>query len=79
MSLPRFLLADNSEFPEDIYVLHTEYPRFLLNLTNDEVEWMDELKGDKEDDLVNATANLIEEAQYFYDREVARLESEAKG
>ena len=39
MTLPKFLLADNSKFPEDIFVLHTEFPRFLINLKDDEVEW----------------------------------------
>ena len=32
MNLPKFLLADNSQFPEDIFVLHTEFPRFMINL-----------------------------------------------
>ena len=38
MVLPKFLLADNSSFPEDIFVLHTEFPRFLINLKDDEIE-----------------------------------------
>ena len=25
-------MADNSEFPEDLFVVHTEYPRFILNV-----------------------------------------------
>ena len=40
MDLPKFLLADNSNFPEDIFILHTEFPRFLINLKNDEIEWL---------------------------------------
>ena len=39
MNLPKFLLADNSQFPEDIFVLHTEFPRFVINLKDDEIEW----------------------------------------
>ena len=27
MKLPKFLMADNSEFPEDLFVVHTEYPK----------------------------------------------------
>ena len=38
MVLPKFLLADNSSFPEDIFVLHTEFPRFLINLKDDEIQ-----------------------------------------
>jgi hypothetical protein len=44
MKLPKFLLADNSEFPEDLFVVHTEYPRFILNVEEEEVEWLDDLK-----------------------------------
>ena len=33
MKLPKFLLADNSDFPEDLFVVHTEYPRFKGNST----------------------------------------------
>ena len=31
MDLPKFLLADNNKFPEDIFVLHIEFPRFMIN------------------------------------------------
>ena len=46
MKLPKFLMADNSEFPEDLFVVHTEYPRFILNVEEEEVEWLDDLEGD---------------------------------
>ena len=36
-------MADNSEFPEDLFVVHTEYPRFILNVEEEEVEWLDDL------------------------------------
>jgi hypothetical protein len=71
MTLPKYLLADNSDFPDDIYILHTEYPRFVLNLRNDEMEWFDDLQGD-EAELANEIAALIDEASTFYDREMAR-------
>ena len=44
MKLPKFLLADNSDFPEDLFVVHTEYPRFILNVEEEEVEWLDDLE-----------------------------------
>ena len=47
MTLPKFILGDNSEFPEAIFVIHTEFPRFIINLKNDEVTWLEEF--DKED------------------------------
>ena len=71
MTLPKYLLADNSDFPDDIYILHTEYPRFVLNLKNDHMEWFDDLEGD-ESELANEIAALIDEASTFYDREMAQ-------
>lgn len=69
MKLPKYLLADNSEYPDDIFILHTEYPRFVINLRNDEMEFFDDLEGD-ESELANEIAALIEEASAFYDREM---------
>ena len=74
MQLPSFLLADNSNFPEDIYVLHTDYPRFLINLKNDEIEWFEDLSDENEQDLANSLESLIEAASLFYDAEMKALE-----
>lgn len=74
MNLPKFLLADNSNNPEDIFVLHTEYPRFLINLKDDEIEWFEDLSGENEQDLANELGNLIEEASLFYDKEMEQYE-----
>ena len=74
MNLPKFLLADNSSHPEDIFVLHTEYPRFLINLKDDEVEWFEDLEGENEQELANELENLIEQAGKFYDSEMEGLE-----
>ena len=70
MVLPKFLLADNSSFPEDIFVLHTEFPRFLINLKDDEIEWFEDLSGEREDDITDEVSNLIESASKFYDDQV---------
>ena len=70
MNLPKFLLADNSNFPEDIFVLHTEFPRFLINLKDDEIEWFEDLSGEREDDIAGEVSNLIEEASKFYDEQI---------
>ncbi|CAL2055115.1 hypothetical protein [Tenacibaculum sp. 190524A05c] len=74
MNLPKFLLADNSNHPEDIFVLHTEYPRFLINLKDDEVEWFEDLEGENEQELANELESLIEQAGEFYDSEMEGLE-----
>tara|TARA_B100000787_G_scaffold170313_1_gene166330 strand:- start:49524 stop:49745 length:222 start_codon:yes stop_codon:yes gene_type:complete len=70
MDLPKFLLADNSSFPEDIFVLHTEFPRFLINLKDDEIEWFEDLSGEREDDIAGEVSNLIEAASIFYDEQI---------
>ncbi len=74
MNLPKFLLADNSNHPEDIFVLHTEYPRFLINLKDDSVEWFEDLSGENEQDLANELEQLIEKAGAFYDSEMEGLD-----
>ncbi|WP_047789288.1 hypothetical protein [Tenacibaculum mesophilum] len=74
MNLPKFLLADNSKHPEDIFVLHTEYPRFLINLKDDEVEWFEDLSNENEQDLANELESLIETAGLFYDAEMEGLD-----
>ncbi|MGB5554636.1 MAG: hypothetical protein WBM83_08275 [Flavobacteriaceae bacterium] len=74
MQLPKFLLGDNTDHPESIFIVHTEYPRFVINLENDEVEWFEEFSKEDEDDLEGETENLIRLATEFYDREVARYE-----
>lgn len=71
MTLPKFLLGDNTDHPDDIFVVHTEFPQFIINLVNDEIEWMDDLQGDEEE-LAIEIAQLVEEASLFYDREMER-------
>ncbi len=71
MNLPKFLLGDNTDHPDDIYVVHTEYPQFIINLVNDDIEWFDDIQGD-EAELANEVAKLIDEASTFYDREMER-------
>ncbi|QMU65401.1 MAG: hypothetical protein GKR88_14650 [Flavobacteriaceae bacterium] len=70
MNLPKYLLADNSNYPEDIFVFHTEFPRFLINLKNDEIEWFEDLSGESEDDITNEVSNLIKDASQFYDEQM---------
>ncbi len=74
MELPKFLLADNSQHPEDIFILHTEYPRFLINLKDDTVEWFEDIDGEDEQDLANELEQLIEKAGAFYDDEMKGYE-----
>ncbi|WP_088322692.1 hypothetical protein [Polaribacter tangerinus] len=74
MDLPKFLLADNSNYPDDIFVLHTEFPRFMMNLKNDEIEWFEDLTGEKEEDITTELADLMDKAGNFYDEEMKKYE-----
>ena len=71
MELPKFILGDNTDYPNAIYVIHTEFPRFIINLENDEVEWFEDFDQHDQKQLELETESLIQEATAFYDREVA--------
>lgn len=74
MELPKYILGDNTDFPNAIYVIHTEFPRFVINLEDDEVEWLEEFDQYDEKEIENEMENLIQEATAFYDREVSRYD-----
>ncbi|NAS11296.1 hypothetical protein [Poritiphilus flavus] len=73
--LPKFLLGDNTDFPTAIFIVHTDYPRFIINLENDEVEWLEEFTQEDEKELSAEAERLIEEATAFYDREISRYDN----
>jgi hypothetical protein len=72
MALPKFILGDNTDFPEAIYIIHTDFPRFIINLENDEVEWFEEFDEEDEKELESEMESLIQQATDFYDREILR-------
>ncbi|WP_299261387.1 hypothetical protein [uncultured Aquimarina sp.] len=74
MSFPKFLLGDNTDYPNAIFVVHTEFPRFIINLENDEVEWLEEFDKSDEKELESEAENLFQEANDFYDREIKHYE-----
>ena len=71
MDLPKFILGDNTDFPDSIFIIHT---RFILNLENDSIKWFENFSDSDEKELLTQTKELIEEASIFYDREVTRYE-----
>ena len=75
MEIPKFLLGDNTDYPNGIYIVHTEFPRFIINLEDDQVEWMEEFSKEDQQELEEEAENLIEAATAFYDREVARYKA----
>lgn len=74
MDFPKFLLGDNTDYPDAVFVIHTEYPRFIINLENDDVEWLEDFDQHDEKELASQAEDLITQANAFYDREVSRYE-----
>ncbi|MGR7812034.1 hypothetical protein [Lacinutrix undariae] len=74
MELPKFLLGDNTDFPDGIYIVHTDFPRFIINLEDDEVEFLEEFDKEDEKEIESEMENLIQDATDFYDREVERYD-----
>ena len=72
MELPKFILGDNTAYPNAIFIIHTEFPRFIINLENDEIEWFEEFDAQDEKELELMVGKLIEEASSFYDDEVSK-------
>lgn len=76
MNLPKFLMGDNTDCADDIFVIHTEFPRFIINLVDDEIEWLEDFQGEDQDELEIQVATLIEESSEFYDREMKRYQED---
>ena len=65
MNFPKFLVADNTDLPEAVYIVHTEFPSFILNLENDDVKWLDDIGDESEDEVTKILEGLIAEADAF--------------
>lgn len=76
MELPKFVLADNSDFPDDIFVIHLDFPRFIINLKDDEVEFLEDIEDEDQTELESEMEHLITLAGEFYDKEMERYEEE---
>ena len=74
MTLPKFILGDNTDYPNAIFVIHTEFPRFIINLENDEVEWFEDFDAEDQKELETETENAIKLATEFYDNEITKYE-----
>ena len=72
MDFPKFLVADNTDLPDAVFIVHTEFPAFILNLENDEVKWLDDITDESEGDLTKTVEGRIAEAEAVYTREVER-------
>ncbi|MGL4582199.1 MAG: hypothetical protein ACRCVU_04355 [Flavobacterium sp.] len=72
MELPKFVLADNTEYPEDIFIIHLDFPRFIINLNTDEVEFLETIEESEEEEIEVEMEGLIVKAGAFYEREMER-------
>ena len=77
MKIPKFLVGDNTDSQDTVFIVHTESPKFVLNL--DDVMWMDddlpELLGTADEaELTTAISELLALADEFYQREIDRYE-----
>jgi len=75
MEFPKFLLGDNTDYPDAIFIIHTEFPRFIINLENDEVEWLEEFDKEDEKELASEAENIVQAANDFYERELSRYDN----
>ena len=73
MELPKFLIADNSSLQNVIFIIHTEYPRFIMNVTNDEVHWLEDFDKKDEEILHFELEQIIQDAFDFYDKEIGLI------
>ena len=74
MNLPEFLLGDNTDCEDAIFVIHTHYPRFIIDLSSEDVEWLDDVSEEDPAELADEAERLFIAAAEFYDREVERIE-----
>lgn len=77
MQVPEFLIGDNTDFPEHVFIIHTAFPRFVMNVQTDDIEWLEEFEKGDEEELTEAAETYIGKALEFYDREVKRYEADA--
>ncbi len=74
MNVPKFLIADNAALEADIFVLHTEFPRFLLNINTDEIEWLDEFSQQEAEENAALIEKTVQAAYNFFDEEIKNYE-----
>jgi hypothetical protein len=76
MKIPKFILGDHSEYPNSIFVIHTEFPRFIIDLENDEIEWLEVFDTQDEKELKFEAENAIIQASAFYDSEINKYKQD---
>lgn len=75
MKLPQYLIADHSELQDDIFVLHTGYPRFIINIATDEIEWFDIFSEQEAKENADVIEKVITGAYDFFEKEMKNYEN----
>lgn len=73
---PKFILGDNTDYSDAMFVVHLEYPRFVLNLEDDEIEWLEDFDKEDTQELEIESESLIQQAYNFYERELKRYDEQ---
>jgi len=73
MELPKFMMVDHSEHESDIFILHTEFPRFVVNLVTEDIEWFEDISAEDENEIGVELEKLIIAADKFYETEIEKL------
>lgn len=76
MDVPKFLMGDNTQFGDSLYIIHTQSPAFIMDVDSEDIKFLDDSIADENDqDAANEIADLVEEALAFYDKEIEAYES----
>lgn len=70
MELPKFMISSHSEYEDGIFILHTDFPRFMINLVTEDIEWFDDISSEDETEIGLELEKLIVEADKFYEHEI---------
>lgn len=73
MELPKFMMVEHSEYENDIFILHTEFPRFIVNLVTEDIEWFEDVSSEDENEIGVEMEKLIIAADKFYESEIEKL------
>ncbi len=70
---PKYLIADNFKYPKSIYIVHTDFPRFILDVSNDDILWLEDFTKEDENEITENSENWIGNALKFYDSEIKNI------
>ena len=72
--IPKFLVGDNSEMEDSIFIIHTQSPKFILDIDSENIHWLENFDkinlNFKGENLKEYTKDLIDQAKKFYDKEL---------